>query len=80
VSVAHIIRIRTVFILAVILEKNIRIPRSLSVKASNVLKGFLNKDPKNRLGCVPDLTQALNDIKTHGFFNTMEWDLVGLIG
>lgn len=30
-------------ILAVILEKPIRIPRFLSVKASHVLKGFLNK-------------------------------------
>ena len=28
---------------SVILEKTIRIPRSLSVKASQVLKGFLNK-------------------------------------
>lgn len=28
---------------AVILEKQIRIPRSLSVKAASVLKGFLNK-------------------------------------
>ena len=28
---------------AVILEKTIRIPRSLSVKAAQVLKGFLNK-------------------------------------
>lgn len=27
----------------VILEKTIRIPRSLSVKAAGVLKGFLNK-------------------------------------
>ena len=29
----------------VILEKTIRIPRSLSVKAAGVLKGFLNKVP-----------------------------------
>lgn len=31
------------FFLAVILEKQIRIPRSLSVKAAGVLKSFLNK-------------------------------------
>ncbi len=31
----------------VILEKTIRIPRSLSVKAAGVLKGFLNKVTKN---------------------------------
>lgn len=30
-------------VVAVILEKPIRIPRFLSVKASHVLKGFLNK-------------------------------------
>ena len=29
--------------ISVILEKTIRIPRSLSVKAASVLKGFLNK-------------------------------------
>lgn len=32
-----------VFFCLVILEKTIRIPRSLSVKAASVLKGFLNK-------------------------------------
>ena len=31
------------FCVSVILEKTIRIPRSLSVKAGSVLKGFLNK-------------------------------------
>ena len=31
------------YLFQVILEKAIRIPRSLSVKAGNVLKGFLNK-------------------------------------
>lgn len=40
---------------AVILEKQIRIPRSLSVKAASVLKGFLNKV---RDGPVPILNSA----------------------
>ncbi len=31
------------YLFQVILEKTIRIPRSLSVKAAQVLKGFLNK-------------------------------------
>ena len=31
------------YLFQVILEKAIRIPRSLSVKAAQVLKGFLNK-------------------------------------
>lgn len=33
-----------------ILEKTIRIPRSISVKAQSVLKAFLNKNPADRLG------------------------------
>ena len=43
-----------VLIIIVILEKTIRIPRSLSVKAASVLKGFLNKNPADRLGCHRD--------------------------
>lgn len=35
---------------AVILEKQIRIPRSLSVKAASVLKGFLNKVRRGQTG------------------------------
>lgn len=31
------------YLFQIILEKQIRIPRSLSVKAATVLKGFLNK-------------------------------------
>ncbi|KAF2988375.1 hypothetical protein EK904_001347 [Melospiza melodia maxima] len=58
----------------VILEKPIRIPRFLSVKASHVLKGFLNKDPKERLGCQPQTGFA--DIKSHTFFRSIDWDLL----
>ena len=36
-----------VLFLVVILEKSIRIPRSLSVKAASILKGFLNKVLRN---------------------------------
>lgn len=36
-------RLNFSFFPAVILNKQIRIPRSLSVKAASVLKGFLNK-------------------------------------
>lgn len=38
---------------AVILEKQIRIPRSLSVKAASVLKGFLNKVRRGQAGIIP---------------------------
>ncbi|MGH0128874.1 UNVERIFIED_CONTAM: hypothetical protein FKN15_036311 [Acipenser sinensis] len=57
----------------VILEKQIRIPRSLSVKAASVLKGFLNKEPKERLGCHPQTGFA--DITGHPFFRNVDWDL-----
>ncbi|XP_016146999.1 protein kinase C zeta type [Sinocyclocheilus grahami] len=58
--------------LSVILEKPIRIPRSLSVKAASVLKGFLNKDPKERLGC--QVQTGFTDIKSHTFFRSIDWD------
>uniref|UniRef100_A0A8P0TUZ6 Protein kinase C zeta n=1 Tax=Canis lupus familiaris TaxID=9615 RepID=A0A8P0TUZ6_CANLF len=62
------------YLFQVILEKPIRIPRFLSVKASHVLKGFLNKDPKERLGCRPQT--GFSDIKSHAFFRSIDWDLV----
>ncbi|KAL7978635.1 hypothetical protein Chor_010678 [Crotalus horridus] len=57
-----------------ILEKPIRIPRFLSVKASHVLKGFLNKDPKERLGCQHQT--GFSEIKSHTFFRSIDWDLL----
>ncbi|XP_045063240.1 protein kinase C zeta type isoform X2 [Coregonus clupeaformis] len=60
------------YLFQVILEKTIRIPRSLSVKAASVLKGFLNKDPKERLGC--QVQTGFTDIKSHTFFRSIDWD------
>ncbi|XP_042563640.1 protein kinase C zeta type-like isoform X2 [Clupea harengus] len=60
------------YLFQVILEKPIRIPRSLSVKAASVLKGFLNKDPKERLGC--QVQTGFTDIKSHTFFRTIDWE------
>jgi len=62
------------YLFQVILEKVIRIPRSLSVKASAVLKGFLNKIPQERLGCQMD--GGFQDILDHIFFKTIDWDLL----
>uniref|UniRef100_A0A5F8HEB8 protein kinase C n=1 Tax=Monodelphis domestica TaxID=13616 RepID=A0A5F8HEB8_MONDO len=62
------------YLFQVILEKPIRIPRFLSVKASHVLKGFLNKDPKERLGCQPQT--GFSDIMSHTFFRSIDWDLL----
>ncbi|XP_048460227.1 protein kinase C iota type [Rhincodon typus] len=62
------------YLFQVILEKQIRIPRSLSVKAASVLKGFLNKDPTERLGCHPQTGFA--DIQGNPFFRNVDWDLM----
>ena len=61
------------FLFQVILEKAIRIPRSLSVKAASVLKGFLNKNPNERLGCQEN---GFLDIINHQFFKTIDWEMV----
>merc|ERR1719354_136185 len=60
------------YLFQVILEKVIRIPRSLSHPASNVLKGFLNKNPQDRLGCNPE--NGFNDILVHKFFQSVNWE------
>ncbi|CAK8683700.1 protein kinase C iota type-like [Clavelina lepadiformis] len=62
------------YLFQVILEKVIRIPRSLSVKASSVLKGFLNKIPQDRLGCNSET--GFQDILDHAFFRSIDWDLL----
>ncbi|XP_014662162.1 PREDICTED: protein kinase C iota type-like [Priapulus caudatus] len=60
------------YLFQVILEKTIRIPRSLSVKARSVLQGFLNKNPSERLGCLP--TTGFADIQAHPFFKNIDWE------
>lgn len=62
------------YLFQVILEKTIRIPRAVSVKAQLILKGFLNKAPQERLGCAPN--SNFNDIQTHPFFKTIDWEAV----
>ncbi len=62
------------FLFQVILEKTIRIPRSISVKAQSVLKGFLNKNPAERLGCHPQT--GFTDITGHPFFRSIDWEAV----
>ncbi|XP_076223091.1 protein kinase C iota type isoform X1 [Nomia melanderi] len=63
------------YLFQVILEKTIRIPRSLSVKAASVLKGFLCKDPTKRLGCGKRPTAFL-DIVAHPFFKAIDWEML----
>lgn len=59
------------YLFQVILEKTIRFPRSLSVKASSVLKQFLEKKPDERLGCQRD---GFLDIVKHPFFKSIDWE------
>ncbi|XP_026465072.1 atypical protein kinase C-like [Ctenocephalides felis] len=59
------------YLFQVILDKTIRIPRSLSVKAASVLKGFLVKDPAGRLGCHKE--GGFMDIVNHQFFKAIDW-------
>jgi atypical protein kinase C iota type len=66
------------YLFQVILEKTIRIPRSLSVKAANVLKGFLNKNPADRLGCTSH--DSFVEITSHPFFKSIDWDMVSWRG
>ncbi|XP_064643227.1 protein kinase C iota type-like isoform X2 [Lineus longissimus] len=62
------------FLFQIILEKTIRIPRSVSVKAGSILKGFLNKTPTERLGCHPQTGFA--DIQSHPFFRSINWEML----
>lgn len=63
------------YLFQVILQKTIRIPRSLSVKAASVLKGFLCKDPAERLGCARG-PAAFAEIMMHAFFKAIDWEMV----
>ncbi|RUS76305.1 hypothetical protein EGW08_015929, partial [Elysia chlorotica] len=60
------------YLFQIILEKPIRIPRSLSVKAASLLKGFLNKAPAERLGC--HAKTGFHDIQSHPFFRSIDWE------
>ncbi|XP_065561183.1 atypical protein kinase C-like isoform X1 [Artemia franciscana] len=62
------------FLFQVILEKTIRIPRSLSLKASSILKGFLNKNPADRLGCRKE--SGFEDIMQHPFYKSVDWAML----
>uniref|UniRef100_A0ABD2WU60 protein kinase C n=1 Tax=Trichogramma kaykai TaxID=54128 RepID=A0ABD2WU60_9HYME len=63
------------YLFQVILQKTIRIPRSLSVKAASVLKGFLSKEPAERLGCGRS-PNAFLEIMTHPFFKPIDWEML----
>lgn len=54
-----------------ILNKEIPIPKRLSVEARDFLKQILRKDPNERIGC---RAGGVAEIKEHPFFRSVEWD------
>ena len=44
------------------------------MKAASILKGFLNKNPADRLGC--NREGGFMEIMAHPFFKTIEWELL----
>ncbi|EHB11066.1 Protein kinase C iota type [Heterocephalus glaber] len=62
------------YVLQVILKRDIVIPCFLSVQAASVLESFLNRDPKERLGCHPH--RGCADVQEHSFFQNMDWDMM----
>lgn len=62
------------YLFQVIREKVIRVPRSISVKAQSVLKGFLQKNPEERLGC--SIENGFQEIEQHPFFKAIDWRAV----
>lgn len=57
-----------------ILNNDLRIPKYLSEEAALVLKGLLNKNSIDRLGCHED--KGFSDVKGHPFFKTIDWEMV----
>ncbi|XP_019874878.1 atypical protein kinase C-like [Aethina tumida] len=62
------------YLFQVILEKTIRYPRSVSAKAVDVLKGFLRKDPAERLGCYG--SDSFHEVASHQFYKGIDWEML----
>ncbi|KAM7361163.1 protein kinase C isoform 1-T3 [Cochliomyia hominivorax] len=53
-----------------IMHDDVLYPVWLSREAVSILKGFLTKNPEQRLGCLGDE----NEIRRHPFFSKLDWD------
>jgi len=53
-----------------ILMEEVRFPKTITAEAKDLLGGLLIKDPLKRLGGGPEDAQA---VKTHAFFNSINW-------
>ncbi|OXU21603.1 hypothetical protein TSAR_005003 [Trichomalopsis sarcophagae] len=56
-----------------ILKDDVLYPVWLSDEAVSILKGFMTKNPARRLGCVVS-NGGENAIRTHSFFQNMDWE------
>ncbi|XP_053506247.1 protein kinase C epsilon type-like, partial [Ictalurus furcatus] len=54
----------------------LKYPSKLSRKAVSILKAFLKKDPKTRLGCVKSRRGWEEAIKVHPYFKSINWLLL----
>lgn len=54
-----------------IINTEVKFPTSLSPPSHSILSGLLNKDPSHRLG---GGTKGAEEIKSHNFFATINWD------
>ncbi len=53
-----------------ILNKEIPIPKKLSVEARDLLKQVLRKEPSQRIGCREG---GVDELKAHPWFATIDW-------
>eukprot|EP00092_Neocalanus_flemingeri_P007691 GFUD01008305.1.p1 GENE.GFUD01008305.1~~GFUD01008305.1.p1 ORF type:complete len:665 (-),score=170.01 GFUD01008305.1:136-2130(-) len=51
--------------------KQVPIPSSFSREAQDIIRGLLQKNPKNRLGCKEDIGDQ--ELKDHPFFGSISW-------
>ena len=58
----------------IIEDTPIRMPRFLRNNATSILKGFLNKNPVERLGSPPE--SGFSDIMSHRFFKDINWEML----
>ena len=54
-----------------IMNGPLKLPRSISVEAKNLMVTLLNRNPTKRLGAGPD---GANEIQRHPFFASINWD------
>jgi len=54
-----------------ILNKEIQLPKRLSVESRDFLKQILKKQPAERIGC---RAAGVEEIKAHPFFASISWD------